>query len=84
MTNEPCHEKTCFWGFSSMQVSNWTAQLHKLARVLTFEYRIYRNYTIYEVNNKDADQTVWKRRLIRVFCCMHDITGFVMTRLKSC
>ena len=57
-----------FSGFSTMQASNQSVQLQRLARMLKFcVYSKFINYTSLRLNNKVADQTAHPRRLACAF-----------------
>ena len=64
---EPHHAKMCLRRFSTRWGSDRPARLHKLARVLKLCIEQVAYCTIYEANNKGADQTAQMRRLICTF-----------------
>ena len=79
--NEPCHEKTCLWGFPTRSGINRAAQPPKMARGLKFWIQKVEELP-YEAKTKALISCVVTVQLICAFVFAYAKTGFLMIRLK--
>ena len=64
---EPGHEKTCLQGFRLNKTQTGLLSYKDQLESWDFGLSKYKYYSLWVANYKDADQTVWMRRLVCTF-----------------
>ena len=82
IANEPHHETTCLQGFQLGQTETGLPNHRRWQEARNFEFRMYRNCTIYVAKTKMHISCAVTVQLIRAFVFANTKSRFLMRQLK--